>query len=183
MLRLTRRSAAALASCAVALAMVSPATAHTYRVVGKQVAVDVDSGAYEMRGGLVGSWAITSFEELATSPLYHATGTERFTGCIDRRRDRSCKGDPSGTLSFDFQYWAEFSSPDPASLVWGACWHPIVSGTGDFAGAHGAVYMVDTPTSRGVKTTYVGTIALRGHRTHGGARAATRTRSTCGSAR
>ena len=89
-------------------------------------------------------------------------GTELFEGCLDRRRDRSCKGDPSGTLSFTFEYWALFASPDPASLVWGACWHPIVSGTGDFAGAQGVIAMVDTPTPSGVDdaTTSDVTLAL-----------------------
>jgi hypothetical protein len=70
-----------------------------------------------MRGGLLGRWTGTSFKVLAKSPLYRAKGTERFRGCIDRRRDRSCAGDPSGTLSFTFRYWALFRSSDPASLV------------------------------------------------------------------
>ncbi len=115
-----------------------------------------------MRGGLVGRWTITAFEELAHVPAVPRLGTGAFEGCLDRRGDRSCKGDPSGTLSFTFEYWALFGSEDPASLVWGACWHPITSGTGEFAGAQGVIQMVDTPTGDGVKTTYIGNLTLRG---------------------
>ena len=180
-LKLTRRMAVPMA-LAAALALAAPAAAETHRVSGKQIPVDVDRGAYEMRGGLVGSWTITSFDEVAASPLDHAKGTEKFKGCIDRRRDRSCKGDPSGTLSFSFHYWALFASSDPASLVWGACWHPVVSGRGDFAGAEGVLQMVDTPTGKGVKTTYIGNVTLKGQGARS-ARAANPARSTCGPAR
>ena len=44
----------------------------------------------------------------------HASPT-LFKGCIDRRRDRSCKGDPSGTLSFTIRYWELRDSADPTS--------------------------------------------------------------------
>lgn len=174
-LKLTR--AAVLASCAAALAVASPAAADTYKVSGKQIAVDPEAGTFKMKGGLLGDWAITSFEEIATSPYYHAKGTELFKGCIDRRRDRSCKGDPSGTLSFTLEYWALFGSADPASLVWGACFHPVVSGSGDFAGARGVIQMVDTPTRAGVATGYIGNVTLKGGAARRSARAA---RSTCG---
>ena len=42
--------------------------------------------------------------------LRGARAPRSSSGCIDRRRDRSCKGDPSGTLSFTFRYWALFGS-------------------------------------------------------------------------
>ena len=100
----------------------------------------------------------------AGAPYNEATGTELFKGCIDRRRDRSCKGDPSGTLSLTAHYWALYGSADPASLIWGACWHPVVAGTGDFAGAQGVVMFVDSPTPRGVETDYIGTLTLAGAR-------------------
>jgi hypothetical protein len=172
--------AAVLASCTAALAVASPADADTYKVSGKQIAIDAEAGTFKMKGGLIGDWAITSFEEIAKSPYYHAKGTETFKGCLDRRRDRSCKGDPSGTLSFTMEYWALFGSADPASLVWGACFHPVVSGTGAFAGARGAIQMVDTPTSGGIATGYIGNVTLKDGSARRSARAA---RSTCGSLR
>lgn len=154
---------ALLATAAAMLIVAAPASAaSTYTLSGKQIVVDEEQGIYKMRGSLIGRWTITSFQEVAQPPYFHATGTEEFKGCLDRRHDRSCKRDPSGTLSFTFEYWALFGSEDPASLVWGACWHPVVSGTGDFAGAQGVLAMADTPTKKGVKTAYIGNLTLKG---------------------
>jgi hypothetical protein len=178
------RGLIAVAACAVvALAVAAPAGAKTYAVKGTQTVVNEDQGIFKMRGGLVGKWNITSFEEapIADSPYFHATGTELFKGCLNRGRGRSCKGDPSGTLSFTFEYWALFASPDPESLVWGSCWHPIVKGTGDFTGAQGVLTMVDTPTRNGVKTKYIGNVTLKGHSARRVARTAAASRSSCGS--
>jgi hypothetical protein len=159
----TSRRLVALAGCAVlALALAAPASGKTHRLSGTQKVVDEDAGTFKMRGSLVGDWSTTSFEEVADPTYVHVRGTELFEGCLDRRRDRSCKRDPKGSLSFTFDFWALFASADPDSLVWGACWHPIVEGTGDFAGAQGVVMMVDTPTGEGVKTKYIGNVTLKG---------------------
>ena len=157
------KGAMLLAAAAAALGVLaSSAGAATYQVAGTQRVINSDAGTYKMTGGLRGAWQTTSFEQVSLSPYYEGKGTESFKGCIDRRRDRSCKGDPSGTLSFTFLYWAIYGSADPASLVWGACWHPVVSGTGAFAGAQGVVTMVDSPTTAGVTTRYVGSLTLKG---------------------
>jgi hypothetical protein len=149
-----------LASCAASLVAAAPAGAATYAVSGKQSVVDEEKGIYKMRGSLVGRWTITSFEEVAaTEPYYEGRGTEHFRGCLDRRRDHSCKGDPSGTLSFSFDYWALY---DGEALVWGSCWHPVTSGTGAFAGARGVIVMVDTPAKGGVRTDYIGNLTFGG---------------------
>jgi hypothetical protein len=147
-----------------ALLPASASAKTTYQLSGKQVVVNEDEGIWKMRGSLIGRWTITSFQEapLAQSPYFHATGTEKFRGCLNRGRDHSCKGDPSGTLSFTFEYWALLGSEDPSSLVWGACWHPVVSGTGDFAGANGVITIVDTPTKNGLKSSYIGNLTLKG---------------------
>ena len=97
------RVAALLAGAVVTVALTGTAEAATYRVAGELVAVNVDAtgaGEYKMRGGLKGKFTINELTEVSTSPYYEAQGTDLFKGCIDRRRDRSCKGDPSGTLSF-----------------------------------------------------------------------------------
>ena len=177
--RLIRR-AAVLGTCAMALLVAAPAGAATYPVSGSQTVVNEEQGIYKMRGGLIGRWTVTSFEEVAQTPIYHGRGTEKFKGCLNRRGDRSCKGDPSGTLSFNFDYWALFSTGD--ELVWGSCWHPVVSGTGDFAGATGVLVMVDTPTKAGVKTAYIGNVTLKGKgksARHSRARAASARRAGC----
>jgi hypothetical protein len=182
LLKLTGRLA--LLTSLVSLVILAPtAMAGTHRVSGTQIVVDEDAGLSKMKGGLVGRWKVTSFEPIETEPYFHARGTEEFTGCLDRRRDRSCKRDPSGTLSFTFEYWGLYGSADPASLVWGACWHPIVSGTGGFAGARGVIQMVDTPTPKGVKTAYIGNVTLGKKGARRSARRAGAARSACGPTR
>jgi hypothetical protein len=156
--------------------------ASTYIVSGSQTVVDEAAGSFKMSGSLLGDWQFTSFTEIATSPLYRAKGTELFTGCLDRARDGSCGAhDPSGTLSFSFRYWAQFTSG--GQLVWGACTHPITGGTEAFAGAAGDLLMVDTPTPEGTKTRYVGRVTLgdpRAARAHTRLRAASATAHGCG---
>ena len=169
--------APSLIVAAVALATAASAgAATTYQVSGKQIAVNEDQGTYVMRGGLVGDWTITGFTELATSPIYKAKGTELFSGCIDVRRDGSCKGDPSGKLRFTFKYWAQFDGT--GALVWGSCVHPITGGTGAFANATGVLAMVDTPTAQGVSTSYIGHVTLAGA-SRGHARARVASTASC----
>jgi hypothetical protein len=173
-----------IVAAAAALALAAPAGAKTttYPVSGKQTVVDEQAGTFKMSGGLVGDWAITSFTEIAKTPLYKAKGTEHFSGCLDRGRDGSCANDPAGTLDFDFRYWAQFGPGD--ALVWGACWHPVTGGTGAFKGASGVLTMVDTPTGDGsVTTAYIGSITLKksvSRTSHARARAAAAGASTCG---
>lgn len=152
------------ASLAVFAVLAASAGAATYAVSGKQVVVNEEEGKYKMTGGLLGAWSITSFKELSSGPIFKAKGTERFNGCLDRGRDRKCGGDPKGTLTFRFLYWAKFGPGD--SLIWGSCWHPVTGGTGDFAGADGVLTMVDTPTAHGVSTRYIGNITLAGGAAH-----------------
>jgi hypothetical protein len=144
-----------------ALVLAASASAATYQVSGTQTVVDEAAGTYTMQGSLIGDWAITSFTELATSPIYRGKGTEEFSGCLDVKRDGRCtKRDPSGTLSFRFRYWALFDAT--GGLVWGTCTHPVTGGTGGFAGAKGVISMVDTPTEQGVSTSYIGNLTLPG---------------------
>jgi hypothetical protein len=159
----------------LALALAGPAGATSYRLSGRQIAVDEDNGIFKMTGSLVGDWNVTAFNITATSPLVEANGTEVFNGCLDVRRNGCDRRDPKGTLNFTFTYQALFASPDPSSLVWGSCRHPIISGTGDFAAAKGVIAMVDTPTPQGPRTDYIGNLTVPGQgRSHdrGHARAA-----------
>jgi hypothetical protein len=94
--------------------------------------------------------------------VFRGKGTESFKGCIDRKLDGSCAGDPTGTMKFSFRYWAKFDANDAVQL--GTCAHPVTGGTGDFAGATGFLMMVDTPINNApfVKTQYEGVITLSG---------------------
>lgn len=164
----TTRVAALLAGVVASVALTGTAEAATHRVAGDMVAVKVDAtgaGEYKIRGGLKGKFTINELTEVSTSPYYETEGTDLFKGCLDRRRDRSCKGDPSGTLSFKARYWTLFGTGDPAPLIWGSCFHPVIQGTGDFAGVQGVLMFVDSPTARGVRTDYIGTLTLAGNTT------------------
>ena len=92
-----------------------------------------------------GSWAITSFKVLKKKPVFKAKGTELFNGCMDLQlhllgKDRSDK------------------------VQLGTCAHPVVGGTGAFAGATGFLMMVDTPIKKKsfLKTHYEGVINVAG---------------------
>jgi hypothetical protein len=140
----------------------APISGEQFAVAGKQTVVNEEASTYKMAGGLVGDWKITSFKELSTAPVFKAKGTERFEGCVDRKLDGSCAGDPSGKLNFKFRYWGKFGKGDKLEL--GTCAHPITSGSGGFAGATGFLMMVDTPTKKAPfqTTEYEGVVTLGG---------------------
>jgi hypothetical protein len=151
--------ALALATTAVA----APVSGEGFAVSGKQAIVNGEEGTYKMSGGLVGDWKITSFKELPSAAgVFKAKGTESFKGCIDRKLDGSCNGDPSGNLKFSFRYWAQLGKGDKVEL--GTCAHPVTGGGGAFAGATGFLMMVDLPTKKAPfqTTEYEGVITLAG---------------------
>jgi hypothetical protein len=155
-----QRRALAVGVAAVALAAAGTAQAKTYRVSGQQIIDDPMAGTAHMTGGLVGQWTTPSAKQTATSPMIRAKGAEQFTGCIDRAKDGSCDGDPTGTLRFTFQYWGQ-PGAQADQIVWGACYHPITSGTGAFKGAKGVLVMADTPTTgTTTRTDYLGNVTL-----------------------
>jgi hypothetical protein len=168
--RLRRPTLATLLVLAVATgwAVAAPAGARTYFVSGQQIPA-ADGSTATMRGGLIGTWTSTSvpvFEQpVGELPLLvRVTGAERFDGCLNRHRDWSCRHDPKGSLTFYNDTWGQYAEPAPEVFegVWGACVHPITSGTGAFAGAQGVITMIDTFAPGGVylNTRYDGNIVL-----------------------
>lgn len=144
-------------------AAAAPVSGEQFAVSGKQTVVNEEAGSYKMTGGLVGNWSITSFKELRSSAgVFKAKGTELFNGCIDRKLDGSCAGDPNGTMKFSFRYWARIGQEDKLQL--GTCAHPVTGGSGAFAGATGFLMMVDLPTKKAPFqiTEYEGVITLAG---------------------
>jgi hypothetical protein len=99
---------------------------------------------------------------MSASPVFKAKGIESFEGCVDRKLDGSCAGDPTGTLKFSFRYWAKFGKGDKLEL--GTCAHPVIAGTGAFQGATGFLMMVDLPMKKAPfeMTEYEGVITLVG---------------------
>jgi len=141
-------------------ALVASAPASAAGVSGRQLVVNADKGKYRMAGGLRGQWRVTAFRTLDQKPVFRAKGKERFKGCLNRDRDRSCKGEPRGVLKFKFHFWAKFGSDGSEQL--GTCAHRVVGGRGDFAGATGFLMFVDTPIGRPpfTKSHYQGRIDL-----------------------
>ena len=153
-------------ACAAGLALAAPAGARTYFVSGHQIPAGQTT---LMRGGLLGTWTTgtpTFDQPVSQLPLlFRVTGTESFVGCLNRHRDSSCRHDPKGTLTFYNDTWflaTPQATPEKPLGVWGACVHPVISGTGDFAGAQGVITMIDTYRPDGVyiDTRYDGNIIL-----------------------
>jgi hypothetical protein len=158
-------------------------------VKGIQTVVNESQGKYTMQGDLVGRWNTTVFTTNYAGPdgQFVGSGKELFTGCKDTDRSGACgAGEPAGTIRFSFVYWATYD-PKTKALVKGQCVHPVLGGTGAFAGAKGVIHMKDTPTAGGTRTTYSGTLLYSRAATASTASAATRdlagrgARGACGS--
>src|SRR5262245_54267315 len=136
-------------------------------VKGIQTVVNESQGKYEMHGDLVGRWNTTAFTTnyAGADGQFVGSGKELFTGCRDADRSGACDvGEPAGTIRFSFVYWATYD-PKTKALVKGQCVHPVLGGTGAFAGVKGVVHMKDAPTAAGPRTTYTGTLLVRGSET------------------
>src|SRR5262249_6971148 len=152
----------ALVVLALAVTLWWASAAGATSVSGKQTIVNAKKGTYNMAGGLIGSWATTSFKVQKQKPVLKAKGTESFNGCMDVGHDGLCTGDPSGTMDFTFRYWGKIGPDDKVQL--GTCAHPVVGGTDGFSGATGFLMFVDTPIKKKpfTKTHYEGEIHLAG---------------------
>lgn len=130
-------------------------------VNGTVTVIDADTGTLRLEGGLRGTLYTTALTILLESPgMDVQQGTERIEGCLDRNRNGRCgPREPSGKLFTEYVYWATF---DPATgrLLQGQCAHPIVRGTGDFAGTRGLIHMVDVQVGDEIRTTYEADLVL-----------------------
>ena len=129
---------------AVALA-VSPVAAGSQTQVAGLLAPDTgvtgveDSASvatYTVTGNLTGCWYIEEWtiRNEAPSGSIRASGTERFSGCLD--------GDRCG--HFWTTYTFTYKIVDGVETH-GRCHHPIVGGDGGFAGVTGVLQMHDLP--------------------------------------
>jgi hypothetical protein len=90
----------------------------------------------EMAGDLVGCWYTDSLEVVQSTPsgVYQERGTEIFIGCLS-------DGTTCGTFSTTYEFTAKYAVDD--AELHGRCEHPIVSGTGGFAGITGRLDFKD----------------------------------------
>lgn len=145
--------AAAVSAAVVATALVGVATtaaAGTMQVSGSGVyneactvpadagAPPADTGNYppiKMDGSLEGCWyTYVSDSRLHPSGAYQESGTELFVGCLN---ETTC-----GTFRTTYTFTGKFTANFEAEIH-GRCHHPIVSGTGDFAGTSGIILFKD----------------------------------------
>lgn len=150
----------------------SPGEARTLHVRGTLRPVNVDEGVYTVHGSLLGQWTTPTSTYIYNTPsLAIAKGTEKFSGCVDRNRNKRCgPREPSGELNFEFIQWAR-SNPDTGAFIIGRCVHPIMGGTEDFAGARGLLTMKDLPVGDRIRTTYQGDLVLNPVPSEAGAKA------------
>jgi hypothetical protein len=162
------RTGVVIATAAVLVAAVWASTAAAgaapVTVKGTQTVVNESKGKYTVQGDLLGTWNITAFTThyQGSEGQFVGSGKELFAGCRDVDRSGACDtGEPKGTIRFTFIYWATLD-PKTQALVKGQCVHPVLGGTGAFAGVKGIVHMTDSPTANGVRTTYTGTLRYSG---------------------
>jgi hypothetical protein len=124
-------------------------------VRGVQLAAgSCEDGGYAMTGSLVGCWWIDTFETKSSpdKSSFLATGTEHFTGCL---------GSTCGTFYTTYSFTAKTDGPWPTSAeIHGRCHHPIIRGTGDFAGASGVLTFHDVVDVSPPYYPYVGNVHL-----------------------
>ena len=134
---------------AITLALVTPASAGTTQVSGKGVFNDdcrppvgsppPNLGDYppiDLSGSLDGCWyTYVSDSKFNPSGTYQEIGTELFVGCLN---SSTC-----GTFETTYTFTGKFVDDTFTEEIHGRCHHPIVGGTGGFAGATGLILFKD----------------------------------------
>lgn len=141
------RTVMALTAVAVLLATMAPApvSAGSFgsNVGGMAAAVEECGGATSiitlaLEGDFEGCLYTDEITQagVRANGVYVEHGFETIVGCVDTPDGEMC-----GTLSTSFVFMATFA-PDGTQLT-GGCVHPILGGTGDFAGVSGVIVFHD----------------------------------------
>ena len=103
-----------------------------------------------LTGSLTGCWYtyVTSWK-FNRSGTYQEKGTEIFVGC----QNGTC-----GTFETTYTFTAKYVDDTFAEEIHGRCHHPIVSGTGSFAGVKGLLNFKDDVVN--LKFDYKGHVSL-----------------------
>jgi hypothetical protein len=105
----------------------------------------------DLSGSLDGCWyTYVSASQLNPSGTYVERGTEIFVGCLN--------GTTCGTFETTYTFTAKYVDDTFAEEIHGRCHHPIVGGTGDYAGAKGVINFKDDVVN--LKFDYKGHISL-----------------------
>ncbi len=159
-LRLRRSVMMAIAAGAVVAASAAPITvqadgrgATIVRGIQHEYGTCGDGTGYLMTGDLQGCWWIDTMDVKPTRGTFLATGSEHFTGWIGSRY---------GTLYTTYTFTAQY---DGDTELHGRCHHPVVGGTGDFAGITGVLNFTDVVDEDPVYYPYWGNLRFRGEAT------------------
>jgi hypothetical protein len=158
-----KKFALAVASSVLAV-LAMPASAGTTQVSGVGVfntgclppagSPPANLGDYppiDLSGSLDGCWyTYVSASKLNPSGTYVEQGTEIFVGCWN--------GTTCGTFETTYTFTAKYVDDTLAEEIHGRCHHPIVGGTGGFAGAKGVINFKDDVVL--LKFDYKGHISL-----------------------
>ena len=118
--------------------------------VGNPPADPGDYAPINLSGSLVGCWyTYVSESKFNRSGTYQERGTEIFVGCWNG----TC-----GSFETTYTFTAKYTDDTFAEEIHGRCHHPIVNGTGDFAGATGVINFKDDVVN--LKFDYKGHISL-----------------------
>lgn len=161
-LRATTLTAAAAALVLATVTM--PASAGTMQVSGIGAfnmtcqppagSPPADLGDYppvDLIGSLDGCWyTYVSASKFNPSGTYIEQGTEIFVGCLN--------GTACGTFETTYTFTAKYVDDSFTEEIHGRCHHPIVGGTGDFAGVKGVINFKDDVVN--LKYDYRGHISL-----------------------
>ena len=109
-----------------------------------------DYPAIDLTGSLNGCWyTYVSKSQFNRSGTYQEKGTEIFVGCLNG----TC-----GTFETTYTFTAKYVDDTFAEEIHGRCHHPIVGGTGGFAGAKGVINFKDDVVN--LKFDYRGHVTL-----------------------
>ena len=144
-----------LVGCAAVVAVVAvqaAAGAGATVVRGDQLAgpnncPNADPFTYRMAGDLVGCWYTDSGEVRNATPsgVVIVSGTEHFVGCLNTNGNQTCDpGEPTGTFNTTYTFSSKYAAS--GDEIHGRCHHPIIGGTGGFAGASGELSFTDIPS-------------------------------------
>lgn len=94
----------------------------------------------KLAGSLEGCWYTTVLEVVQQTPSggYQERGNETFIGCLVDGSSRTC-----GSFDTEYHFEAKFQTQPPFAEIHGRCQHPILRGTGGFAGVTGRVDFKD----------------------------------------
>ena len=145
-----RATSLAAASTALVFAILAmPSTAGTTQLssvgvfndacqppVGSPPANVGDYPPIDLTGSLVGCWyTYVSASKFNPSGTYIEQGTELFVGCLN--------GTTCGTFETTYTFTGKYTDDTFSEEIHGRCEHAVVDGTGDFAGAKGAIKFKD----------------------------------------